>query len=570
MTHPTTAYALDVTEGRILAGRLVRLACARHLRDLETGADRGLWFDEEEADFAFQFFEQGLRLQEGEHDGQPFLLEPAQQFIIGSVYGWKKADGYRRFQRLYIEMGKGNGKTPMLAGMGLKGLVADDEPGAEIYCAAVTRDQAGTMFSDAKHMAESSPGLAKRLRILEHNIAYTEGHSFMRPVSYEAGTLSSKRVHGALIDEIHEHPNAKVVSMMSAGTKGRRQPIIAEITNSGYDRTSVCWEHHEHSRKVLEGVIEDDRWFAYVCQLDVCDACREEGKDQPTDGCAGCDQWDNPDVWLKANPLLGVSITPEYIAGQVLEAKSIPSKMNEVKRLNFCIWTESASRWIDSALWATAPAVTRELAGLPCFAGLDLASTEDVTAFVLWFPDEEGGVDVVPTFWIPRDGLAGRIAKADGVPWGTWVAEGLINVTDGAVTDYDIIREHIVATGQAHGVIEVGYDGWQAAQLATQLTGDGFTMVKLAQSFGTFNEPMKEVERLLKQRLLRHGNNPVMNWMMANVTVDHGPGQTKKPSKDKSPEKIDGPVSMLMACARAIVTPVELPSVYEERGVLAF
>jgi phage terminase large subunit-like protein len=275
-----------------------------------------------------------LQLAEGEHAGKPFKLEPFQQFIVGSLFGWRGPDGYRRFRTAYIEIGKGNGKSPLAGGIGLYGMAADDEEGAEIYAAAVTRDQARILFTDAEKMVKASPFLTEIVTQNVNNLAVLSTNSYFRPVSSESRGLDGHRVHMALIDEIREHPNSLVVDKMRAGTKGRRQALILEITNSGYNRETVCWAHHEYSSKILEGLIENDSWFAYVCQLDPCDPCRAEGKDTPTEGCPDCDDWREEKTWIKANPCLDVSITRKYLREQVAEAIGMPTKQNIVRRLS--------------------------------------------------------------------------------------------------------------------------------------------------------------------------------------------------------------------------------------------
>src|SRR3990167_3148578 len=284
VASPVTDYAQAVMGGKVLVNRLVRLACQRHLHDLETGHLRGLRFDPELARHGLDFFSY-LYLAEGAHAGKPFRLEPHQQFIVGSIFGWVQADGFRRFRKAYIEMAKGNGKTPLAAAIGTYGLVADGEQGAEIYTAGVTRDQANYLLGDAEKMVGASPFLRQRVVRNAHNMSVPATNSYMRAVSSEARTLDQKRVHMALIDEIHEHPTSLVLDKLTAGMKGRRQPLIVEITNSGSDRTSVCWQHHQYSIEILEGTRQNDEWFAYVCGLDPCVTCYSEGKRQPTDGC---------------------------------------------------------------------------------------------------------------------------------------------------------------------------------------------------------------------------------------------------------------------------------------------
>lgn len=348
---PVRDYATQVEKGAIVAGRLVRLACERHLRDLKDGHQRGLKFDYAASRWAFDFFSH-LRLPvDGELEGRPFELRPFQKFIVGSLFGWKSADGYRRFRTAFIEQGKGNGKTPMAAGVGMLGLVGDGEAAAEIYSGATTAFQAGILFRDARRMAEASPALKSRLKINEHNIAYEKTDSFFRPVSSEHRQLSGPRPHMALIDEIHEHPTALVVDKLRAGTKSRRQALIFEITNSGHDRETVCWQHHDYSAQVLEGVVENDAWFAYVCQLDPCAKCYAEGNRQPTERCPDCDQWWDEKVWEKANPGIDAILPRKYLREQVAEARGMPSKEGIVRRLNFCQWTKSVTAAIPMDAW---------------------------------------------------------------------------------------------------------------------------------------------------------------------------------------------------------------------------
>lgn len=572
--HAVAAYAEAVVSGEIVAGRLVRLACQRHLDDLEHGHERGLRFDEAAADKALSFFGL-LKLAEGEHEGQPFVLQPWQQFVIGSLFGWKASDGTRRFRTAYLEIGKGNGKSPMAAGIGLYGLLGDGEAAAEIYSAATVKDQAKILFRDAENMVKASPALARRVDQRVNNLAVLASNSYFRPVSSEHRGLDGKRVHIALIDELHEHPNATVVDKMRAGTKGRRNPLIFEITNSGYDRHSVCFQHREYSEKVLTDQLPNDSWFAYVCGLDPCDACRAEGAVAPKDDCERCDNWQDEAVWLKANPNLGVSITLKYLREQVAEAKGMPAKQGIVKRLNFCIWTEQVTRWVPLDLWDQAGPQTplAELRGRPCFAALDLASTIDIAALTLWFPDRDGpdedndeGGDLLAWFWVPEDNIDARV-KRDKVPYDVWVRDGLIEATPGNVTDYDFIREQVNSLAQTYDIAEIAYDPWNATQLAVQLQGDGATMVPFRQGYVSMNEPCKSFERLVMKGLIRHGGNPVLRWMLGNVAVRTDPAGNIKLDKERSPEKIDGIVAGVMAIGRASVHATSGRSMYEDEDL---
>jgi phage terminase large subunit-like protein len=566
-THPVTLYAQSVVAGAVIAGRFVRLACERHLRDLENGGERGLWFEEAAANDAIAFFG-FLHLAEGEHAGKPFTLQPWQIFIVGCLFGWKGNDGYRRFRDAYIEIAKGNGKTPLAAGIGLYMLVADGEASAEVYAAAVTREQASTCFRDAKLMGESSPALVRRLDIKEHNISFHQTNSFFRAVSSEHRALDSKRVHCAIIDEIHEHPTSLVVDKMGAGTKGRTQALIIEITNSGYDRQSVCYQHHELSVRILEGVIENDSWFAFVCGLDSCEKCYAEGHTMPQEGCADCDDWTDEAVWQKPNPNLGVSVTLKYLRQQVAAALGMPAKANIVKRLNFCVWTESVTRWIGADVWEKGAKPPPEpLAGKACFAGLAAPSTQGLAALQLYFPDEQGGGDVLSFFWLPEDNVQ-EMAEAFDVPVSQWVADGDLDATEGNVVDYEAIREKLLGLRDLYEIREVGVLANNTTALTTQLMGDGFDIVSFHQSYAGMSAAAKELELLLKGESLRHGGQPVLRWQVSNTVAQHGPGQAIMPSIAKSPGPIVGVLGLVMALDRASRHEGDEENLMESRGFI--
>jgi phage terminase large subunit-like protein len=575
---PVERYALDVTEGRIVASKWVRLACKRHLEDLILGPSRGLLFDRKESERVISFFPRFLRFYEGAFDGKPFQLLPFQQFIVGNLFGWKTTDGFRRFRTAYVEAAKGNGKSPLAAGIGLYGLVADGEPGAEIYSAATTRDQAGILFRDAKAFTDGSSALLRHLTVDKGNIAYTAKNSYFRPVSSEHRALDGKRPHIALIDEIHEHPSAMVVDKMRAGTKGRTQALIFEITNAGYDRHSVCFQHHEYSEKILEGVIENDAWFGFMTGLDVCEACAADGKSIPTDGCPDCDSWKDEKVWLKANPGLDVIIPRKYLREQVAEATEMPSKENIVKRLNFCIWTESVTKWLSMEKWgACGTAVDAEaLKGRTCYGGLDLSSVSDITAWVKVFPPERigGKYSVLCRFFIPEGNMRERIRK-DKVPYDVWTKQGFITTTPGDIIDYAFILAAIDQDTKDYDVAELAFDRWGSQKITTDLQELGFevegkkSLIQFGQGFASMAAPTKELEKMVLAGEIAHGGNPVLAWMVSNTVVRVDPAGNMKVDKEKSTERVDGVVALVMAIARAMLQNTTI-SIYESRGVLTF
>jgi phage terminase large subunit-like protein len=541
--HAVTRYARAVAlAGRCVAGPYVRAACDRHLRDL---GREDLDFDTVAADKALDFFPTLLRLTgEGQFAGQPFVLQPWQQFIVGSLFGWFGADGLRRFQHAYVECGKGAGKTPLLAGILLYGLMFDDEARAQIVCAARAREQARLMFDDCIRMARQSV-LAPRLDILKHNIADLSTGSWIRPVSAEAQTLEGKRIHMAGIDEIWTHPNPDVVNALRKGTKARRQPMILEITNAGWDRTSVCWDHHEYSIKVARGVIENDAWFAYVCGLD-------EGDDPFADEAC----------WVKANPNLEISLPIKYLRAEVDRARGMPSETGELLRKNFCVWTQQQTRYIPIDRWMACGGARIEdaaLAGLPAWGGLDLGQSSDFSAFVAIWRLDDGRIAVRCRFWLPEAALHAHPDR----PYEQWVREGAIIVTEGEATDYDRVEEDVRSFCRTWGLRDVGYDRRFAEQMAQHLVAHGIEMINVGQGY-ELNEALAYLLDLITTGRVIHEGHPVLTWMADNLVVRHGLKGEVRPDKPSGRDKIDGIVALAMALHRLIHTPSP-GSIYDDR-----
>lgn len=545
-SHRVDEYAERVHEGEIVAGPLVRLACDRHLNDRRQAAKKsghpaGVWFHEAAANHIIEFFEGVLRLPDTlDEDGNPipFLLTPANTFIVGSIFGWKMADGWRRFREAYVEEGKGNAKTPLGAGIGLYGLTMDGEQAAEIYSVASGIEQARICWRDADRMVEASPDLRELVYRGADNLAYAATYSWFRPLSKEKRGKSGPRPHIVIFDEEHEYADAVVVNKMRAGTKRRPQPLSLGITNSGYDRTSICWQHHEHSRRMLEGIVEDHRLFSFVCGLD-------DGDDPMTD----------KRCWPKANPNLGYVIQPEYLERQVANAEHIPSEKNTVLRLNFCVWTQAhtpawaMTQWHDAGKKLTF--TDEDLIGHPCFGGVDLGQTDDFASWVrLWDLGTFCAIKV--RFWLPRSALE----KYPDRPYQEWervTIDGhpLLEVTEGDTTDIDLIEEAILEDARADGVLEIAYDKRFAQQLALHLQGAGILVVDTPQGFA-LNESIRSVSKLIADGELAHRNNLIMTWQMDNTVLRAGRNKEVRLDKEAAKEKIDGPSALVMANARRI------------------
>jgi phage terminase large subunit-like protein len=543
-----TAYARAVVAEQYVAGKWVRLACERHLRDLETGHERGLRWDPKAAQRAVSFFRL-LPLPSGNGAGTPFVLQPWQAFIVGSLFGWLGRDGRRRYHYALVEVARANGKSPLAGGIGLYGLVGDKEQGAEIYSAATTRDQAKIVFNDAVRMAEAAPYIWRQLIKTVNNLAHPGQSAFFRPLAAEASKMDGLRVHMALVDELHEHPNGEVMAKLRTGMKSR-QPLLFAITTAGYDRHSVCYEEHDIACKVLEGIVENDAYFAYIAQID--------------DG----DDWTAEDCWAKANPNLGVTVRLETLREECELAKQVPGQQNSFKRLRLNVWTEQATRWLDMALWDENAGelsygdLRESLKGRECYAGVDLSSTQDLSAVELVFPDDDGGASILTFAFAPEDNLRAR-AERDRVPYPVWAEQGWIEPTEGNVIDHQRIRARLGELAEDYVIREVAYDPWSAMQFALGLQEDGFTVVPIRQGFVSLSEPTKALERLLLARKVRHGGHPVLRWAASNVAIGQDAAGNIKPDKARSTERIDPIAALVTAMARTILSTDDETSAYE-------
>jgi len=546
-------YVDQVLSGEQVACRWVKLACERHRRDMATGSERGLYFDEQAARRAIGFFTL-LRQSKGEWAGLPLVLEPWQQFIVASLFGWKRADGMRRFRTSYLEVARKNGKTTMAAGIGLYLMLADGEPGAEIYSVATKRDQARISHSEATRMTKASPMISREVKVVRDNIHIVDTASKFEPLGADADTMDGLNVHGALVDEVHAHKTRDVWDVMETATGSRRQPLMFAITTAGYDRHSLCYQQHEYTEKALEGVIEDDSWFGLIYSID------ED------------DEWDDEEVWVKANPNLGVCKKWDDMKRLAARASEMPSQLNAFQRLHLDIWTQAETKWVNMDHWRECgQAVGAEgLRGRTCYGGLDLSSNIDVSAFLLVFPPQGEGDDyqVICRFWIPQEAMRER-SRRDRVPYDVWVRQGYITATPGNVIDYAWILHEIDELAQAYDVREIAFDRWGATKIQTELMergGDDW-LVQFGQGYASMSPPTKELERLIMEHKLAHGSNPVLTWMANNLVVRQDPAGNLKPDKEKSTERIDGMVALVMGLDRALRHEPPRRSVYETRGL---
>lgn len=550
-----TAYARDVVAKRIAAGPHVRDACKRHIKDLKEGKKRGIRWDIEAANHWIDFFETQLKLNGGRFEGKPFILLPWQAFIVGSLFGWKRANGTRRFRTAYIETAKGSGKSPLAAGIGLGMLCADGESRAEVYAAAVKQDQAMVLFRDAVAMVQQSPALSRRIDISggatrPDNMAFMRKGSFFRPISSErqGRGQSGPRPHCALLDEIHEHPTNAIVEFMAAGVKHRAQPLIVMITNSGSDRQTVCWDFHQYACQIAGGTKENDEFFGYVCALDKDDEPFED------EGC-----------WIKANPSLPEIPGLDYIRGEVARSRGMASKESLTRRLNFCQWTDAADAWITVDIWKAAQAELdlSDYEGKPVYGGLDLAISSDLVALVLAFPMEEKRFDVFSWFWMPGDRLL-ELQDRDGMAprYQQWRDANYLQAPSGKVIDYEHAANLLAEICARFDVKGIAYDRAKIEYMREKLDKIGCEapLIEHGQGFYKARDTglwmpgsIEETEAALFEGRLRVNDNPVMTWNVASAVCQ--PSNINPTdryfSKKKSTARIDGAVALAMAIGAA-------------------
>lgn len=556
---PISEYARDVVAGRIVAGKYVRKAAERHLTDLAEGPARGLTWDAAAGMKAVKFFAL-LRHYKGDLGradngrGAPVILEAWQIFIVGSIFGWKRADGRRRFRRVYIEIAKKNGKTLLAAGLALLLAFFDGEPGAEVYSLATKEDQARLSWNDGAQFVKKNPSLQKRIRQVGKRLVNLDTASFWTVLGRDSDTGDQGiNVHAAVIDELHVIESTDTIDNVETAASARSNWMIIKITTAGV-RGAVVWEEERADAiAVVEGRATDDTLFAVVYTLD-------EG-DDPFDEA----------VWPKANPNLGVSVNVETLREQAAIARRSPGKLAAFLRFRMNVPTNVGTQAIDIELWdrwvdeagIDRPQEPIDLppAGSGCHGGLDLASVHDLTALVLWFDavdvvDGEkvyhpGWYDVHCWFWCPEEGIERR-SRRDGVPYADWARDEFLIPTPGEITDYSYIRDTIVELAEKYAMGDIGYDRWNATQLASELLQEGASMVAITQTHAGLGPGWREFEKLVLEGRIRHGGNPILRWMAGNVMVETDRQGNQKPSKKMSNERIDGIVAADMALTRWI------------------
>jgi phage terminase large subunit-like protein len=550
-TDPVTAYARAVVAGKAIACKLVIKSCERHLRDLEEGPKRGLTWSPQSALFAIKFFH-FMRHTKGDLGGRRLVLEPWQEFGIGSTFGWMRKDGTRRFRTSYWELPKKNGKSLIASGFGLYGLVADNEMGAEVYATATKRDQARIVFGVARDIVRMSPALRSKINVFQHTLSVDKTGSKFEPLSSDAKTADGLNPHFVIVDELHRHKTAALRNLMDYGTASRSQPLLFIITTAGDTSPDSPYAvERNYAEGLLTGAIEDDSYFAFITQAD------------------NPDKWDDPAEWVKANPNFGISVKPDKLAEMAQAARHSPTKRNDFLRFHLNIRTSDVTRAIDMDVWALnageslyvdgtgelRPEVAEKLKGRRCYMGVDLSAKQDITATVKVFPPDTAAGEtrwiLLPRFFTPEASMEAR-EKRDNAHYRLWHEQGFLETTPGNVIDHARVRDTILADYDLYDIIKIPYDGWNATQLAVECANKGLPMVEFIQGLRSYSMPTKEFLNFLVDHKFRHGSNPVLTYMASNLFVQKDKNENLMPTKAKSTGRIDGITCSIMGVGVAI------------------
>ena len=518
-------YIEDVTAGNIIVCEHVGNAVNRYLSDRANG-----WgFSENYAQHAIDFIEQ-LEHSTGDYAGKPFKLEGWQAFIVWNLFGFLNPDGSRRFTRAYVEVPRKNGKSTFSSAVMLYGLIADGESAAQIYSAATKLEQAMMVFGESVRVCQNVGWLRDELSVNNstNNRRIVYGQSIYRPLEWSPDKQDGLNTHFAVIDEYHAHPNDGLYNVLRNSMGARRQPLLFTITTAGFNRESPCYKHRNYCASVLSGAIKDDALFSVIYTLD-------EG-----------DDWTDSKNWAKANPNWGVSVYPRQLEQALTEAKEFVHKEVEFKTKLLNVWTDTALTWINDSVWMDCTEAG-EVDGI-CYGGLDLASTGDFCAFTLYFPE----YSAIRTWYFLPSEAAYRRKDAAGASIRQWIADEQIIATEGNVTDYSYIKAKIIELAQQYDIKDIAFDRFNASQLVIDLQNEGLQMFPFGQGFISMSSPTKELERLVKDAQLKHDGNPVTRWMMGNILLKSDPAGNIKIDKAKSGDKVDGPVSIVMALGTAM------------------
>lgn len=488
----------------------------------------GAEFDEEAAQKILKWFKH-LKHTQGPLAGKPFKLTPEQEWLMRETFGWKRPDGWRVFRICYVEMGRGNGKSQLGAAIAGYLLLADGEIDPEVIGAAATRDQARKYCLDRlKAMVDATPQIGAKVTPYRKEIRAKKGNGVYEAVSSDVVSAWGGAPHGIIFDEVHAQTHPDLWDALETSMGKRAQPMMWGWTTAGWDKDSLCWMLHERTRMLAQGTISDVEFFGVIWAAD-------EGAD-----------WTDPEVWRKANPMMGEAFTEDFIKAKCEKAKNEPTFQNTFRTMYLSQWVGQEVRFLEMTRWDAGavpmapPANTRQ-----AFGGLDLSSTTDLSAFSVAARNGTD-VDLYVKFYAPAEGLHER-ARRDRLPYEVWARDGILTLTPGATIDQNVIKADILAAQEIWDLEDVSYDRWNASKVVKELEEEGVTMVQIGQGFAGMSAPAKYLLRLVTDHQLHHGGNPLLRSNAAVTAAVIDAAENIKPDKAKSGGRIDGIVSSIMA-----------------------
>lgn len=552
-TSIALSYAEQVVAGRRIAGRLQVLACKRFLADYELAAqpDCAWSWSDWDAQSVCEFIEQ-LPHVEGVWDTPNIRLEDPQIWLLANVFGFRqrRRPQARRFSRVYIEMARKGAKSTLTAGVALYCLTCEEEPGAQVIVGATTGEQAGKVFNPSKQMVLRTPALREAfgLEPYTRSIVCRENGGYMQPINAKGKTQDGWNPHVGILDELHAHPNRALYDVIASAFGSRKNPLMWMITTAGYSTIGVCYEQRQYVQKMLDGVIDAPHYFGAIFTVD-----------------EGDDLYD-PKVWIKANPMLGVTPTVESMQRDAADARASPSSEGEflTKRLN--VWRNAAHAWLNTEQWKACGDASLSwdaFDGLEVWVGCDLADKDDICAIGVAAWDRAGRLLWKPMFYLP-EAILQQPEHAEGrgtAPYKLWADEGYLQLTPGDWIDHDEVERQIREWLARYAVKRVTFDQFAAAQaMASRINGEFPEPIAaiLQKRAGNYTDGCKDLEARVKSGADRfvHDDNPVMNWMASNVSVTRRRDETLLPVKEdhNSPNKIDGIDALIMAIQPALLT----------------
>lgn len=513
--------------------RWVRLAAKRFLDDLKRAKlpDCPFEFDEWHGNDVCDFIEK-LPHVEGQWDTPTITLEPPQVFMLVNIFGFRRReDGKRRFSDVYIECARKAAKSTLTAGVALYCLFCEDELGPQIIIGATTGEQAKKVFSPARQMVLKTEALRDAFAAegLARSIVCNDNGGFIQCINSKSSTQDGWNPHVGILDELHAHKERGLHDVIKSAFGARKNPLMWRITTAGYIVDGVCYEQRTLVTKILDGVVEADHYYGIIYTLDEDDEPLDEKN------------------WIKANPMLGITPRVEEMRAYAKEAAASPGTMGEFKTKRLNVWTSAKGGWLNMEAWKRlGSSVDLELlSGVPCFGGIDLAATSDITAFVLaWLVEDR--LKLWGRYYLPEESIKPRTERGD-LTYLRWAEQGHIVLTPGNVTDYSFIEHDVKRAMDSFNVQHIGFDPWNASQLVNNLQEEGVPMIEMRQGAKTFHPPMQEFERRLRAGTIDHDGNPVLTWAASNIVARYGVNNEMAPDKKNSQDKIDPIVAALMA-----------------------